>query len=156
MRDARGSGGCGVMNPNRVIRCCNRRTRRQGMTLVEVMIASSIIFLVSGALIVTIVTGSRLSYASAQHVAAFGLCKDRLEQMRGMEFTDITSAAFPTETITLTHAGGSLQTAIACTRSTTVVDQTNPMRKDVSIVVAWTYATKSLTERIDTTLYLKE
>jgi type II secretory pathway pseudopilin PulG len=129
------------------------------MTLVEVMVASGLLFIVSAALISAAVAGTRLNYSSAQHVSAFGLCKERLEQMRALattNFAGITTAAFPTETITLTHAGGTIYRALGCSRSSTVTTLDDPLRKSVTISVAWTFAGRNRSERIDTVLYFKE
>lgn len=128
---------------------------RQGMTLVEVLIASVVLMIISAGFISAIVTGSRLNYSSAQHVAAFGLCKGRLEQMRSIDFTNVTEAAFPSESIPLTYAGGYARTPLTCTRSTTIRDLDVPTRKEVQIDVAWTFAGRPTRERIDTVIYQK-
>ena len=126
------------------------------MTLVEVMIASAVLTVVTGAVITTVVTSTRLNYSSAQHLAAFGLCEGRLEQMRSLPFGDITAANFSSETLPLTHMGGATRHPLPCTRSSTLTHQMNPERQDVSIVVAWTFAGMDLEERITTAIYRKE
>ena len=132
---------------------------RLGMTLIEVMIASGILMLISAGFISAIVTGSRLNYSSSQHVAAFGLCKSRFEQMRGLQmddYTNITEAAFPFEpSLSLTHAGGQGRLPLTCSRTTNVRDLESPIRKEVSITVAWTFAGKPTQERLDAIIYQK-
>ncbi|MFH0907248.1 MAG: prepilin-type N-terminal cleavage/methylation domain-containing protein [bacterium] len=137
-----------------------RNRSRQGMTLVEVVIASVVLMIITAGFISAIVTGTRLNYSSAQHVAAFGLCKGRFEQMREMHmdlFTNITEAAFPFEpSLPLTHTSGKTQLPLRCTRSTTIRDFDDPIRKEVTIVVAWTFAGKPTQERLDTVIYKKK
>ena len=132
---------------------------RQGMTLIEVMIASVVRMLIAAGFLSAIVTGSRLNYSSSQHVAAFGLCKSRFEQMRGMQrdsYASITEGAFPIEaSLPLTHAGGQRRIPLACTRSTDIRDLENPTRKEVVITVAWTFAGRPMQERLDAVIYEK-
>lgn len=129
------------------------------MTLIEVMIASGVLMLIAGGFISAIVTGSRLNYSSAQHVAAFGLCKSRFEQMRAMQlesYAGITEVEFPFEpSLPLTHAGGQKRIPLSCSRSTNIRDLDNPARKEVSIVVSWTFAGRPTQERLDTVIYQK-
>ena len=123
------------------------------MTLVEVMIASAVLAIVTGAVITTVVTSSRLNYSSAQHMAAFGLCEQRLELMRSVHFDQIVPTNFPAETISLTHLGGITRHPLPCTRSSVLTDGVDPVRKDVSIIVAWRFGDRDLEERVDTVIY---
>ncbi len=127
-----------------------------GMTLVEVMIAVLLLTLFVAGIYTGLITGLRMNYATAQRLAAFGLCTERLEQMRGCAYSAITSNNFPTETNKLTHLGGSARVPLYCVRSNRIVNLPNPTRKAVTVSVHWTYRGVPHTERVDGTLFFKE
>ena len=129
--------------------------KRAGMTLIEVMIVVALGSLVIIGVYAGISLGTSLNYASAQRVAAFGLCRDLYEQMRGADYTNVTAVVFPTTTMRLTHLGGSQHLPQMCTRSCTIDELLNPTRKVVNITVAWNYMGNSLQESLDGVIYQK-
>ena len=129
--------------------------KRAGMTLIEVMIVVALGSLVIIGVYAGISLGTSLNYASAQRVAAFGLCRDLYEQLRGADYTNVTAVVFPTTTMRLTHLGGSQHLPQMCTRSCTIDELLNPTRKVVNITVAWNYMGNSLQESLDGVIYQK-
>jgi hypothetical protein len=126
------------------------------MTLVEVMVASFLLALFIGGVYTGLITGMRMNYATAQRLAAFGLCAERLEQMRGCDYSTITVNNFPTETNKLTHLGGSQRVPLNCIRSNIIVSLSNPARKAIAIKVNWVYRGKDYNESINGTIFFKE
>lgn len=127
-----------------------------GVTLVEVLVGMMLVSLLVGGIYLGVVQGTRLNYASAQHVAAFGLCKERLEHMRGVAFTSVTPENFPTETLDLTHLGGSQRLPMTCVRSSSIVDVSSPPRKAVTVVVSWKLKEWSLSEFASGVIFHKD
>lgn len=129
--------------------------KRAGMTLIEVMIVVALGSLVIIGVYAGISLGTNLNYASAQRVAAFGLCRDLYEQMRGADYTNVTAVVFSTTTMRLTHLGGSQHLPQMCTRSCTIDELLNPTRKVVNITVSWNYMGNALQESLDGVVYKK-
>lgn len=125
------------------------------MTLVEVLFASAFFMLAIAGAIGGIVLGLHLNYASAQQFAAFGLCKDLYEQMRSVDYTNVTVATFPSQTLQLTHLGGDARKALNCQRTSSITERTNPERKVVTTVVRWSYRGKTLQESLTGVIYRK-
>lgn len=138
------------------MRKTSKAGRRLGLTLIEVVIASAIIFIVVTGVYQGVIQGLRLNYACAQRIAAFGLCKDRLEQMRGAAYADITPTNFPAETMKLTHRGGSERIPINCERSSSIQEYSNPILKNVTVTVAWEFAGRTLEETLSAAIYYKD
>ena len=88
------------------------------------------------------------SMETAQHVAAFGLCRDRFEQMRGGDFSAINVGNYPTTTVRLTHMGGFTRTPVTGTFSNTITLLSSPARKQVNLGLAWTYRGRNLKETL--------
>jgi Tfp pilus assembly protein PilV len=131
------------------------RRLRHGMTLVEVLFASTLFMLTIAGAIGAVMLGLRLNYASAQQFTAFGLCKDLYEQMRSVDYTNVTAVTFPSQTLQLTHLGGDARRALNCQRTSTITDRTNPERKVVMITVQWSYRNKTLAESLTGVIYRK-
>jgi len=131
------------------------RKTRMGMTLIELMVALLILSLIGMGLLYGVMLGVRLNYASAQHAAAFGLCMDVFEQMRGAEFNNLTSSNYPPETLRMTHLGGTQRVPLNCLRTCQITPYSNPTRKEISIEVAWTYQGRSLKEDLDGVIFAK-
>lgn len=129
---------------------------RRGVTLIEVMIAMLILVMISVGLLHGVMTGVRLNYAAAQRAAAFGLCMDLYEQMRGAEYSDVTPTNFPPETLRMTHLGGSQRVPLNCQRMCQIVQKTNPNRKEVEINVSWVYMGRTMTETLNGMVFEKQ
>jgi len=126
------------------------------MTLIEVLFSTTILVLVVGGLIASVTVANQLNYASGQRQSAFGLCTDLLEQMRGADYTNVTTTTFAPQQVQLTHLGGSQRVPLMCNRSCTINDLANPTRKEVNILVAWRYRGKTLQETLDAVIYEKK
>ena len=129
--------------------------RKAGMTLIEVLMVVVLGSLVIIGVYAGISLGTHLNYASAQRLAAFSLCRDLYEQMRGADYTNVTAVVFPTTTMRLTHLGGSQHLPQMCTRSCTIDEMLSPTRKVVNITVSWNYMGNELQESLDGVIYQK-
>ena len=125
------------------------------MTLVETIFAVAVLALSITGLLSGLMIGVRLNYASAQQTAAFGLCVDLYEQMRGDDYDDVTVSNYPVQTLRMTHLGGSQRIPIHCTRLCRITNRSNPARKEVKIDVNWTYLGKPLSESLSGMLFKK-
>lgn len=118
---------------------CEATRSDSGMTLIELAVAMVLTSLLIGGIYTGVVSGMNLNYAVAQRVAAFGLCRERLEQMRSSEYADVTSDTFGNEQLDLTHLGGSERLPLVCARVSTIATLDNPARKAVEVEVTWQY-----------------
>lgn len=122
--------------------------RRTGFTLPEVVISLTLTCL----LLAAAYEGSKAAWQgsmfTAQHVSAFGLCRDRYEQMRGGDFTVIVSSNFPVATVQITELGGFNRLPLTGSISNIITSLANPARKSVQIFVTWTYRNHTMTESI--------
>ncbi|MCK5849358.1 MAG: prepilin-type N-terminal cleavage/methylation domain-containing protein [Kiritimatiellae bacterium] len=127
-----------------------------GMTLVEVLVGMLLVSLLVSGIFLGVVQGTRANYASAQHIAAFGLCKERIEHMRGVAFSSVTADNFPTEELNLTHMGGSQRLPLTCSRSSTIANLTSPTRKAVTVSVNWNFRGWTLIEYANGFIFHKD
>lgn len=123
--------------------------QRRGLTIVEVLISMVLLTIIVGAFY----TGTELAYRgstlNAQRVAAYGLCQDRFEQMRGGAFSDITYAKYPAQTVRITTGTGLNATNIITgSISSTITNLVNPSRKMISITTQWNYRNRSNQETL--------
>lgn len=133
-----------------------RRKARAGVTLIEMLIAMLILAMISIGLLHGVMTGVRLNYAAAQRAAAFGLCMDLYEQMRGADYSNVTYSNFPPETIRMTHLGGSQRVPLNCQRSCQITQKASPNRKEVEIEVTWIYMGRTMTEKLNGMVFEKQ
>jgi prepilin-type N-terminal cleavage/methylation domain-containing protein len=127
-----------------------------GMTLVEVVVAAAVIAILSIGIFSSIVQGVYINNNTAQHTVAFGLCRERLEQMRGVGYASITTNVFSNETLPLTHLGGFTRTPLTCTLTNTITNLSSPTRKSISVQVEWSYKNRTSTEILYGIIYQKE
>jgi hypothetical protein len=113
---------------------------------VEVVVALFLATLIILGIYHTFTLGSDLTYSAAQRVAAFNLCRERIEQMRGMPFDVLISTNFPPEQLSLTHLGGSACAVIDCMRSCSLSVTSNPTRAEVEVAVQWEFRERPMEE----------
>jgi len=119
---------------------------RDGLTVVEVMVAVLIVGIMLAGVFAGATRAVQANYVAAQRSAAFGLCKERLEQMRGADFDSVTEANFPTGTVQVTHLGGSQRIPLTGFISNSIVSQVSPPRKQVTVTVSWACLGRTLQE----------
>ena len=138
------------------IRCipvCARGSKL-GLTVLEVLVSLTLLGIVGGALVRSVILARQLTYASSQRVSAFGLCRARIEEVRGFDYANIAATNFPAETgIRLSHLGGQNQDPINCDRAVAIQTLTGPDRKEVLVTVSWNYRDRNLQEDITGILY---
>lgn len=122
---------------------------KDGVTLIEMMIALVIVSMIAVGLLYGVMASVRLNYAAAQRAAAFSLCMELYEQMRGADYDHITPTNYPPQTVRMTHLGGSQRVPLFCQRTCQIVERDNPRRKEIEIAVRWVYQGKTLTERLN-------
>lgn len=126
------------------------------MTLVEVIVASALIALLSIGIFSGVTQGVFLNNNTAQHTVAFGLCRERLEQMRGVSYASVSTNVFPNETLSLTHLGGFNRLPLTCTLVNTITENASPTRKIVSVKTEWIYKSMTNYETLYGVIYQKE
>jgi len=133
------------------------RNKPNGFTIVEVVIAMTLVALVVATVLGSLSQGSRLGYATAQHYAAYSLCRETIEQMRGANYGMVAVGNFPSTNMLLTHLGGTARVPLMCTRFITndIVELSNPPRKQVTVAVAWDYRGRQELEMSTGYIYLK-
>jgi len=123
--------------------------RNCGLTIIEVLICMVMLAIVVAGLYNGTEACARGSTANAMHVAAYGLLQDKFEQMRGGDFSAISVANYPTQTLQITTMGGMNATSIVSgTFSCTVTNLTAPSRKLVQLQLNWNYRNQALSENL--------
>ncbi len=128
----------------------------RGMTLVEVLVTMMIVAVLSVGVYSGIVQGSRLNYAASQRVAAFGICRSLLEEMRSAGYIAVTSTNFPEQTVPITHLGGSDRILLSGSCSNRITSASDPDRKNVTIWTSWDYRGRSFVEILDGVVYHRD
>lgn len=132
------------------------KAQASGMTLIEVVLSMLLVTVLVGAICKGLTHSVAVNYMVAQRIAAFSLCKDSLEQMRGMEYSTVSTNLFTNEVIQLTHLGGTARLPLTAVRTIDINSQTNPTRKAVTINIAWNYRGRQLSESVDGMLLYKD
>ncbi len=125
-----------------------QRGHVEGLTLVEVLISLMLAATATLAIYSGVTLAMRHSQHTAHRVAAFGRCRQRLEEMRGMPYVQVTTANFPDETVRLTHLGGMRRLPLEATISNTITEAADPARKRVVITAQWQYMGQTMTETV--------
>lgn len=137
---------------------------KEGLTLIEVIIATFLVTLLAGGVFNGIIASRRLTYVNAQRVEAFGLAKSKIEEMKGKRFTELNAAygVKQQETdLVFVNLGGDKQKVITANRTTTLEDlgeagnDSNPVRKRITVEVEWEYRGRNRSEELVTYLYPK-
>ena len=134
---------------------------KAGMTIVEVLMAAIFSAILIAGLVSGVIFTNRLNYASAQRVAAFGLCKEWYELMNGGNYTNIAESAYPSETVRLTHMGGTGRLPLMGVRTCQIRElndpavASDPRRKMVTITVNWHFANRDYQETLNGVIYDK-
>jgi len=128
--------------------------RDPGMTLVEVVIVIGLLSLLTVALYTGTVSGQRVNSSNAHRVAAFGLCKGRMEQIKGDAARSFSTVSnFPPEVLRLTHLGGKGRIQSWCTRSCQIVLTNPPDRMEVTVTVVWTNMGRPMQESLTSVIF---
>lgn len=127
------------------------------MTLVEAVVATSFCALVLIGVVMAAVTAGSMNYAAAQRLSAFGLCRERLEQMRAYtNFAAISDATFLADAVQVTHVGGSPGVPLMGVRSCVISNITvKPERKLAAVTVGWTFRGRPYQENVSGVIYKK-
>ena len=133
-----------------------RLTPVSAFTLIEIMISMGLIGLLCAGVYSCIISGLNLNYASAQRVAAFTLCKEEVEKMRGVGYLRVTATNFPAGDVFLTHLGGSARLPMTGTRASTITEYSDPVRKVVDVTVQWDFKGRPFEESLTAVIYRKE
>ncbi len=128
---------------------------RSGMTIMEVVIAMALVTMLVSGIYSGVSQGMRINFATGQHIAAFGLCKDLLETMRGAEYTSVSEAVFPPSTVRITDWGGIAAVPLTGTRSCRVRTFYYPPRKQVDVDMVWVYGGRTNRQTASGTIYFR-
>ena len=127
----------------------NRRDRvarpfasKDGMTLLEVLIASCLSVLLIAGIFGAIQNADRGACMASQYVAAFERARELVEDMRGAPYENVTTNNYLAETnLFLTNVIGSQTNHIYCNRTSTISNAipASPQGQDVRVTVQWVY-----------------
>ncbi len=133
----------------------NTRLSRAGFTLIEIMVALMLAAMSSAGIFRGIVLAKGLNQASEQRVVAFSMARAQMEQVKGREYSTLPSGNTTETGLPLTHLGGEAQTNLTCDRWTIVLTRAAPPRKEVFVIVRWTYRGRNMNEWIRGMMYEK-
>lgn len=127
------------------------RKTRLGFTLIEVAIAGFLVALLSACVFRGILTVKDHARATADHIAAQGLCMERYESMKSVAWDNVTRDAFPTTNVLLSSLSKDP------TRGRLMAEITNNIEggvqdfiriKNVDITCRWTFRGRERSETI--------
>ena len=118
--------------------------------------ASALSVLLIAGIFAALVNAEQGSSIASQQVAAFGRCRELLEQMRGAAYAHVQATNYPPESLTLTHLGGSLRIPILCTRSNSVAVLSSPEGKFITATVIWSFRGEQMQRSAYAAIYKKE
>ena len=130
---------------------------KSGSSLVELMVAAALSTTVVLGVVNGVVSGTQMSYLNAQHMAAFGLCQDKLEQIREMPFGQVTESDLAYEpNLRLTHCGSSNDSEpVEADRTCTVTPLAGVDGKAVTVTVTWGHAGDTRKEELAALVFKK-
>jgi type II secretory pathway pseudopilin PulG len=129
------------------------RGRRSGFTLTEAMVVSVCAALLLTLMVRAVLGISALNYHSAQRVAAYGICRERLELARAADYATLT-VGVQEETIRFGHLNGLRRRPLEGRVTTLIEAHTSPRKRwHVDVSVTWTHGTRTFTERAAAILY---
>jgi type II secretory pathway pseudopilin PulG len=131
---------------------------RDGMTLLEVMIASCLSVLLIAGIFAALINAEKGACMASQYVAAFGRARELLEEMRGAPYASVLSGNYTNETgIVLTDVVGSQLIQLKCDRTSTISNAVPaiPEGKDAKVTVTWVFRNKTNEQSAFTTIYKK-
>jgi type II secretory pathway pseudopilin PulG len=127
--------------------------RRGGFTLTEVLIVGVCSGLLLSLMVRAVLGINQLNYHSAQRFAAYGLCRERLEEARVADYDDLVVGS-RVETVRFGHLGGVRRQALEGQLTTVIESHTLPMdRRHVEVAVAWRHGDRNFRERAATIVY---
>jgi prepilin-type N-terminal cleavage/methylation domain-containing protein len=132
-----------------------KRKSRSGMTLIELMVAVFVLAILAPGVYQGMIRGLEFNALSSQHLAASGLGREWLEQMRGLPYTSVTAANFPLENVLLNHVGVMDRIPVQATRSATIQELTSPQRKVVTVRVEWNHRGRVHRQEYPGAIFLK-
>ena len=113
------------------------KCRVLGYSLMEVMISTFVATLVTGAVIRSTMVASSLSFACTQELTAFSLAKAKYEEMRSMEYDELSAAAGWETNLEFVHRSGVGQEQQGCYRYTSVDHISSPESKRIRVILWW-------------------
>lgn len=131
------------------------RFSRAGFTLMEIMVAMLLASMSSAGIIRGIVLAKGLNQSSEQRVVAFAMARSQVEEVKGRRFSTLIAGNTMETGLPMTHLGGEAQTALNCDRWTFIMDQPFPPRKEVFVLVRWTYRGRLMNEFVRAIVYEK-
>ena len=114
------------------------KMNKKGITFIEVIVG----ILIFGLSLPAIFRGLFLAYdvvkKSSQRTSVIAKCQERIEDMKNTTYADITSANFPNDQVTLdNHGTVSTSDDLIGNRTVSIVDNTNPAFKSITVTVDW-------------------
>lgn len=143
----------GSSDPGEASRCTSAYDRRGGFTLTEVLIVGVCSGLLLSLMVRAVLGINQLNYHSAQRFAAYGLCRERLEEARVADYEDL-DAGQRVETVRFGHLGGVRRRALEGQMTTLIESHATPLdRRHVEVSIAWRHGDRVFSERAATIVY---
>ena len=125
------------------------RTTSSGFTLMEVAVAGALVAILSACVFRGILTIKDHARATADHIAAQGLCMERYESMKAVAFENVDTSGFPATNVLLSSLSkdpskGRLMAEISNTITPDVQDGVQV--KKVDITCTWTFRGRTRSE----------
>ena len=126
----------------------NSRKTSSGFTLMEVAVAGALVAILSACVFRGILTVKQNSQATAQRIAAQGLCLHRYEEMKAVAFELIEESNFPATNVLLASLSKDPAKGLVMAEITNriAVAEGVPERKNVDITCKWTFRGRERTE----------
>jgi prepilin-type N-terminal cleavage/methylation domain-containing protein len=151
-----GSSESGMFRPDKAV-CPETSSRRDGMTLIEVLVALLIAGLTVGAIVSGYTYCAFASEKAALSLAANARAMERIEQTRSATWDtavypgidQFVSSNFPVQVVTLDLSGNGLAATYATNITQIVQMGSNPPLKRVRVECVWKFRTQIMTNSVE-------
>ncbi|MBP7275344.1 MAG: prepilin-type N-terminal cleavage/methylation domain-containing protein [Kiritimatiellae bacterium] len=129
------------------------RGNRGGFTLVEVLVAAALIALILAGAVQAVVAVNRMNYHSGLRLAAHGLCRERLEELRAAPYADLQVGEVE-DTVRMANLGGTQREPISATRTTIIESHSDGTpRVHVTVSLSWQHTGRDFSESASAVIY---
>ena len=134
--------------------CFRAGCGRLGFTLLEVLVATALIAMVLAGAVQAVVAINRMNYHSGQRVAAHGLCRQRIEELRSAPYDELQLGE-EEETVRMANLGGTQRNPISAVRATLIEQRSDAgmPRLHVTVTIDWHHTGRDFSESATTIIY---
>ena len=122
----------------------------RGVSFIEIMISLTILMMVGVSALKAFTLGTEITKINSQKIVSMQFAQDRIEEIKEDDYTNVITANYPQDTVTLDAGYAVASTADDLVALRTVAIVNNGNTKDITVTVTWTSQAKTYSEIIRT------